>query len=64
MSSVTIGFLVGGLTLVLLALRIHIGMAMLVGGSIGYIAVSGWDPLMRPTAASRCMTCRWCRSSC
>ncbi|MDO5103508.1 MAG: TRAP transporter large permease [Lautropia sp.] len=46
MSSVTIGFLVGGLTLVLLAIRIHIGMAMLVGGSIGYIAVSGWDPLM------------------
>ncbi|CAM5371454.1 TRAP transporter large permease [Thauera mechernichensis] len=46
MSSVTIGFLVGGLTLVLLALRIHIGMAMLLGGAIGYIAVSGWDPLM------------------
>ncbi|MDO4682428.1 MAG: TRAP transporter large permease [Lautropia sp.] len=46
MSSVTIGFLVGGLTLVLLAIRIHIGMAMLVGGSIGYVAVSGWDPLM------------------
>ena len=34
MSSVTIGFLVGGLTLVLLALRIHIGMAMLLGGAI------------------------------
>lgn len=46
MSSVTIGFLVGGLTLVLLALRVHIGMAMLLGGSIGYIAVSGFDPLM------------------
>ncbi len=46
MSSVTIGFLCGGLTLVLLALRIHIGIAMLLGGSIGYIAVSGWDPLM------------------
>ncbi|MDO4706467.1 MAG: TRAP transporter large permease [Comamonadaceae bacterium] len=46
MSSVTIGFLVGGFTLLLLALRIHIGMAMLVGGSVGYIAVSGWDPLM------------------
>ena len=43
MSSVTIGFLVGGLTLALLAVRIHIGMAMLVGGSIGYIAVSGWQ---------------------
>lgn len=46
MSSVAIGFLVGGLTLVLLALRVHIGMAMLLGGSIGYIAVSGFDPLM------------------
>ena len=46
MSSVTIGFLVGGLTLVLLAIRMHIGMAMLLGGSIGYVAVSGWDPLM------------------
>ncbi|MGL1834894.1 TRAP transporter large permease [Rhodocyclaceae bacterium SMB388] len=46
MSSVTIGFLVGGLTLVLLALRVHIGMAMLLGGSIGYIAVSGLDPLL------------------
>ena len=46
MSSVTIGFLVGALTLVLLAIRMHIGMAMLLGGSIGYVAVSGWDPLM------------------
>ncbi|MDX9700792.1 MAG: TRAP transporter large permease [Rhodocyclaceae bacterium] len=46
MSSVTIGFLVGGLVLVLLALRVHIGMAMLLGGSMGYIAVSGFDPLM------------------
>ncbi|MCC4117660.1 TRAP transporter large permease [Aromatoleum toluclasticum] len=46
MSSVTIGFLVGALTLTLLALRFHIGMAMLVGGSIGYIAVSGLDPLL------------------
>jgi len=46
MSSVTIGFLCGGLTLVLLALRIHIGAAMLIGGSVGYVAVSGWGPLM------------------
>ena len=46
MSSVTIGFLVGALTLTLLALRVHIGMAMLVGGSIGYVAVSGLDPLL------------------
>ncbi|MFN3987227.1 MAG: TRAP transporter large permease [Rhodocyclaceae bacterium] len=47
MSSVTIGFLIGGLTLVLLALRVHIGMAMLIGGAIGYTAVSGFDPLMQ-----------------
>lgn len=46
MSSVTIGFLCGGLTLVLLAFRVHIGMAMLLCGSVGYIAVSGWAPLM------------------
>lgn len=46
MSSVTIGFLCGGLTLVLLAFRVHIGMAMLLCGSVGYAAVSGWAPLM------------------
>lgn len=46
MSTVMIGFLAGMFTLVMLALRVHIGMAMLLGGSIGYIAVSGWHPLM------------------
>ncbi|MBR9972480.1 TRAP transporter large permease [Magnetospirillum sulfuroxidans] len=46
MSSVVIGFLASGLTLVLLALRVHIGVAMLVGGSVGYAAVSGVMPLM------------------
>ncbi|MEZ5628688.1 MAG: TRAP transporter large permease [Rhodocyclaceae bacterium] len=46
MTSVEIGFAIGAFTLVLLALRVHIGMAMLLGGSIGYTLVSGWDPLM------------------
>ena len=32
--------------LVALALRIHIGIAMLMAGSIGYIYVSGLAPLM------------------
>lgn len=32
--------------LVLLALRMHIGVAMLLAGSIGYVAVSGLDPLL------------------
>jgi len=34
------------LMLGLLALRVHIGMAMLLSGSLGYIAISGWGPLM------------------
>ncbi|HQV16333.1 MAG TPA: TRAP transporter large permease subunit, partial [Denitromonas sp.] len=46
MSSVEIGFAVGAFTLVMLAFRVHIGMAMLLGGSIGYTLVSGWEPLM------------------
>lgn len=46
MSSELIGLLVGLLAIGLLALRIHIGIAMLVAGSIGYILLSGWSPLM------------------
>lgn len=32
--------------IVLLALRVHIGIAMLLAGSVGYVAVSGVDPLL------------------
>jgi C4-dicarboxylate transporter DctM subunit len=32
--------------LLLLALRVHIGVAMLLAGSVGYVAVSGLDPLL------------------
>lgn len=46
MSSEIIGVLVGLLAIGLLALRIHIGIAMLVAGSIGYVLLSGWSPLM------------------
>lgn len=46
MSDVMTGFVFSALTLILLALRVHIGIAMLLGGSLGYIVVSGWDPLM------------------
>ena len=45
MSGVTIGFLMGALVLVLLVLRVHIAMAMLVAGGLGYAMVSGWGPL-------------------
>ena len=36
MSGVTIGFLMGGLVLVLLVIRVHIAVAMLLAGGIGY----------------------------
>jgi C4-dicarboxylate transporter DctM subunit len=46
MSGIEQGMLIGGLMLLLLALRMHIAMAMLLAGSIGYIWVSGLDPLL------------------
>lgn len=42
----TIGLAVGVLTIVLLMLRIHIGIAMLLAGSVGYAALAGWLPLL------------------
>jgi C4-dicarboxylate transporter DctM subunit len=46
MSGIQQGMLIGSLMLLLLALRVHIGMAMMLAGSIGYIWVSGLDPLL------------------
>lgn len=46
MSGIEQGLLIGGLMLVLLALRVHIGGAMLISGSIGYFWVAGADPLL------------------
>ncbi len=44
MTGIEQGMLIGGLMLLLLALRIHIGMAMLLAGSIGYIWIAGAAP--------------------
>ena len=46
MSGIEQGAIIGGLMLVLLGLRIHIGSAMLIAGSIGYAWVAGTGPLL------------------
>jgi len=44
MSGMTIGLLIFGGLLALLALRIHVGVGMLIGGSAGFLAMNGGDP--------------------
>lgn len=46
MSGIEWGGLMFAVLLLLMALRIHIGVAMLLTGTIGYTMVAGWDPLM------------------
>ncbi len=46
MTGIEWGALMFGVLLLLLAARVHIGMAMLLSGSIGYVFVAGFDPLM------------------
>jgi hypothetical protein len=46
MSGIEQGLLIGGLMLVMMALRVHIGGAMLIAGSIGYYWLAGADPLL------------------
>jgi tripartite ATP-independent transporter DctM subunit len=46
MTGIEWGSLMFAVLMLLLALRIHIGVAMLLTGSVGYIFMSGWDPLM------------------
>ena len=46
MSGIEQGLLIGAFMIALLALRVHIGMAMLVAGSIGYIWVAGMPTLL------------------
>lgn len=46
MSGLEQGMLIGGLMLLLLALRMHIGMAMFVAGSVGYVWIAGSVPLL------------------
>ena len=47
MTGIEWGALMFGLMLLLLAARMHIGMAMLLAGSVGYGMVAGVGPLMR-----------------
>lgn len=44
MSGMTIGLLIFGGLLGLLAMRIHVGVGMLIGGSAGFLAMNGGDP--------------------
>ena len=46
MSTFTIGLLLFGFMLVLMAIRVPIAVAMFVPGVVGYVALSGWDPLL------------------
>ena len=46
MTGIEQGALIGGLMLLLLALRVHIGIAMLAAGSIGYIWLVNLDTLL------------------
>ena len=46
MDPMMIGIAMGILTIVLLMFRIHIGVAMLVAGAIGYVMIAGWLPLL------------------
>jgi len=46
MSSATIGLIMGAVMMGMLALRVQIGIAMFLTGAIGYVWVSGLDPLL------------------
>ncbi len=46
MTGIEQGALIGALMLLLLALRMHIGMAMLLAGAIGYAWLAGLEPLL------------------
>lgn len=46
MSMMSIGLTMFGAMLVLMAVRVPIAISMFVPGALGYIALSGWDPLL------------------
>ncbi|MDP3423629.1 MAG: TRAP transporter large permease [Burkholderiaceae bacterium] len=46
MSGIEWGALMFGVLLLLLAVRVHIGIAMLLTGSVGYVMLAGVDPLL------------------
>ena len=46
MTGVEFGFLMFGAMIVLLAIRVPIGIAMLAAGVAGYVTLAGWSPLL------------------
>ena len=46
MSTMSVGLTMFGAMLVLMAVRVPIAISMFVPGALGYIALSGWDPLL------------------
>ena len=58
MTGIGFGFLMFGAMLVLLAIRVPIGIAMLVTGVAGYVTMTGWGPLL-----SYLKTAAWSRFS-
>ncbi len=46
MSTMSIGLSMFGAMLVLMAVRVPIAIAMFVPGALGYVALSGWSPLL------------------
>ena len=46
MSTLTIGLLLFVAMLLLMAIRVPIAVAMFVPGAVGYLILSGWDPLL------------------
>jgi tripartite ATP-independent transporter DctM subunit len=46
MTGIEWGVVMFGLLLLMLALRVHIGVAMFVVGSLGYVLVAGWTPYL------------------
>lgn len=46
MSTMSIGLAMFGAMLVLMAVRVPIAISMFVPGALGYMALSGWLPLM------------------
>lgn len=46
MTGTTIGIIISLLLLFMLVIRVHIGVAMFLSGALGYIWISGWQPLM------------------
>lgn len=44
MSGMAIGLSIFGGLMLLLALRIHVGVGMLIGGSLGFLAMNDWSP--------------------